>query len=133
MERKAVILFDGVCNLCNSAVQFVIKHDPDAYFSFAALESNFGQELLKKHSLNTKDFDSFVLYENDKVYIKSSAALRLTKKLRFPFPLLYPLLLIPAFLRNLIYDFIARNRYRWFGKKDSCMLPSPELKDRFID
>ena len=132
MERKAVILFDGVCNLCNSSVQFVIKQDTKNYFSFAALQSNFGQELLNKYHLDPHDFDSFVLYENNKLHLKSSAALRLTRKLRFPFPLLYPLIVIPAFIRNLVYDFIAKNRYKWFGKKDSCMIPTPELKDRFI-
>lgn len=132
MDRQAVILFDGVCNLCNSSVQFVIKHDKRNYFSFAALQSNFGQELLKKHHLNPQDFDSFVLYENKKVYLKSSAALLVTRKLRFPLPLLYALLIIPVFLRNLVYKLIAKNRYKWFGKKESCMIPSPELKDRFI-
>jgi predicted DCC family thiol-disulfide oxidoreductase YuxK len=132
LNTKAVILFDGVCNLCNSSVLFVIKHDTKHYFSFAALQSNFGQELLKKHSLNPADFDSLVLYDKDKVYLKSSAVLRLTRNLRFPFPLCYALILIPAFLRNIIYDFIAKNRYKWFGKKDSCMIPSAELEDRFI-
>lgn len=133
MENRAVILFDGVCNLCNGAVQFVIKHDTKAYYSFAALQSNYGQKLLKEHNLDVKDFDSFVLYENGKVYLKSTAALQLTKHLRFPFPLLYPLIILPAFLRNLVYDFVAKNRYAWFGKKESCMIPSPALKDRFID
>ncbi|WHY88761.1 thiol-disulfide oxidoreductase DCC family protein [Neobacillus novalis] len=130
MER--IILFDGVCNLCNSSVQFILKRDPNSTFKFASLQGETGQALLKKYGLNT-DSNSFVFIENEKIHLKSTAALRVCRKLTGAWRLLAALLIIPGFIRDPFYGIIAKNRYRWFGKKDSCMLPKPEWKNRFLD
>lgn len=133
MSAKKIILFDGVCNLCNGAINFIIKHDPKAQFKFASLQGATGQKLLAKHHINPKETDSIVLIEPERVSVKSSAALRIAKYLNEGYPLLYGFMIIPGFIRNAVYDFIAANRYKWFGKKDSCMIPTPELKNRFLD
>lgn len=127
-----ILLFDGVCNLCNSSVNFIIDRDPKKHFKFAALQSDFGQSKLKELGFNQEEFDSLVLLSNGKVYRKSSAALRIAKKLNGLWPLLYIFILIPPFIRHGIYDIIGKNRYKWFGKQDSCRMPTPELKQRFI-
>ncbi len=132
MLNAPVILFDGVCNLCNTAVQFVIKYDPKNIFQFASLQSEPGQALLKKYQLPVQDFNSFILIENEKLFIKSTAALKVAKQLNGPVKLLYGFIIVPAFIRNAVYSIIAKNRYRWFGKKDSCMMPSPALQNRFL-
>lgn len=130
MER--IVLFDGVCNLCNQSVQFIIKRDPNACFTFASLQSDFGKELLKKHGIE-EDTDSFVLIENDKSYIKSSAALRVCCKLKGAWKFFVLFFIVPRPVRDFLYDIVAKNRYRWFGKHESCMLPTPETKKRFIN
>ena len=127
-----VILFDGVCNLCNQSVQFVINHDPKSTFRFAALQSGFGQEQLREHRLDTNEFISVVLLVGNKVYDRSRAALEIARRLNGLWPLLYVFVIVPPFIRNFVYDWISRNRYRWFGKRDECMIPTPELKARFI-
>ncbi len=129
---KPVILFDGVCNLCNQSVQFIINRDPKSKFQFAALQSSFGQEQLRKHNFNAETFTSFVLVSGDKVYDRSRAALEIARQLSGAWPLLYAFVVVPPFIRNFVYDWIARNRYRWFGRTDECMLPTPELRSRFI-
>lgn len=129
---KPILLFDGVCNLCNGFVQFVIKRDPQGRFRFAALQSEVGQTLLKKANMPTKELSTVVLYENDKFYTHSSVPLRVAKKFGSAWPLLYGLVIVPKFIRDGIYNWIARNRYRWFGKRESCMIPTPELKSRFL-
>lgn len=126
-----VILFDGVCNLCNSSVQWIIRRDGRARFRFASLQSSYAQNLPLLQGLVLPD--SLVLIADGKVYVKSSAALRIAGLLGFPWLLLKGGLIIPRFIRDAVYDFIARNRYRWFGKQEFCMMPSPELKSRFID
>jgi predicted DCC family thiol-disulfide oxidoreductase YuxK len=132
-QSKAVILFDGVCNLCNASVQLVIKNDPDAYFHFASLQSDAGIALQKKYNLPVMATpESLVLLEEDKVYQYSTAALRIARKLKSWHRFLYFFIIVPAFLRNAVYKFIARNRYRWWGKQDSCWLPTPDLKKRFL-
>ena len=133
MDQQQIILFDGVCNLCNSAVQFVIRHDPKKLFVFAALQSDTGKGLLSKHSLPQSELKSFILIENDQVFTQSTAALRVAKKLNGILPALYIFMVIPSFIRNGVYNIIAQNRYKWFGKKDECMLPTPELKARFLN
>ena len=133
IENQDVLLFDGVCNLCNGAVNFIIDHDPKGHFKFAALQSDFGQEKLKELGYNQQEFDSLVLLSGDKVYKKSSAALRIAKKLSGLYPLLYVFIIIPPFIRHGVYDIIAKNRYRWWGKRDSCRMPTPELRARFVD
>lgn len=129
---SAIILFDGVCNLCDNLVKFVIKNDKKNYFKFAPLQSESGRELLDKYNIDKESLDSVVLVENDKAYTHSSAALQLTKNLDAPWFLAYPLIFVPKFIRNPIYNWIARNRYKWFGKKDSCMMPTPEIKAKFL-
>lgn len=133
MEKKSIILFDGVCNLCNNSVQFVIKHDKLNKFMFAALQSQRGQELLHQYNLPQQGFDSFVLVQNEKVFLKSTAALTVAKQLDVPVKLLYGFIIIPAFIRNAVYNFIAKNRYKWFGKKDNCMIPTPALQSKFLN
>jgi predicted DCC family thiol-disulfide oxidoreductase YuxK len=129
---RSIILFDGICNLCNSSVQFILKRDPDAHFRFGSLQSDFGQASIEKYGLS-KNLSSIVLIEDDKSFIKSTAALKISKHLQGAWKLLSILQIIPRPLRDFFYDIIAKNRYKWFGKQDSCMLPSPEYKDRFID
>ena len=133
IAQKDVLLFDGVCNLCNGAVNFIIDHDPNGHFQFAALQSEFGQERLKELGFNTEEFDSLVLLSEGKVYKKSTAALRIARKLNGLYPLLAVFLIVPPFIRNWVYDVIGRNRYRWWGKRDSCRMPTPELRQRFVD
>jgi predicted DCC family thiol-disulfide oxidoreductase YuxK len=130
--KHPVILFDGVCNLCNASVQFIIRHDKKQIFRFAALQSPFGQSALKKFNLADKNIDSVILVENNSVQLKSDAALSIAKQLGGIYSLLYVFIVVPKFIRNSVYDFIARNRYRWFGKQESCMIPTPELKRLFI-
>lgn len=127
-----ILLFDGVCNLCNTTVQFLIKNDPKKVLKFAALQSASGQNLLKKHGLNTTDFDSFILIENETVYTKSTAALRVVKRIAGYLKPLYYLIYIPVSIRDFIYDLIAKYRYSIFGKQKQCMIPNPELMDRFL-
>ena len=132
-NNSPILLFDGVCNLCNYFVQFVIKRDPKAHFKFASLQSDLGQSYLDKFNLSTTDFDTVILIENGKAYTKSAVALRVARHLSGAWPLTYGLVIIPAFIRDPIYNWIARNRYKWFGKQDSCMMPEPSLKHRFLD
>jgi predicted DCC family thiol-disulfide oxidoreductase YuxK len=127
-----IILFDGVCNLCNTSVTFLIKRDKKDVFRFAALQEEPGASLLKKYNIDSKDTDSIILIDNDKAYIKSSAALRATKYMSGAYPLLYAFIIVPKFIRNAVYDYIARNRYTWYGKKESCMIPTPELRGKFL-
>ena len=128
-----VILFDGVCNLCNASVQFIIRHDRKKKFRYASLQSEFGKTLIEKFNLSNADSDSVILLENNSVKIKSSAALEIAKKMGGFYSTLYVFILLPRFIRDNIYDFVARNRYRWFGKQDSCMIPTSELKKLFIE
>ena len=128
----SIILFDGVCNLCNGAVNFVIKRDPGNVFKFTPLQEKQGVLLLKKHAIDAQKLDSIVLVENKKVYTKSSAALRIARKMSNLWPLFFVLLIIPRFIRDGVYDFIAKNRYKWFGKKKQCMIPTPGLREKFL-
>ncbi|MFJ5762247.1 thiol-disulfide oxidoreductase DCC family protein [Neobacillus sp. NPDC093182] len=129
---EAIILFDGICNLCNSAVQFIIKRDPKGYFKFASLQSNTGQRLIKQYGVS-RHIDSLIVIEKQKVYIKSSAALRICRKLDGFWKYLTILRVLPPFFRNFLYDMVAKNRYHWFGKRDSCMLPTAEIRKRFLE
>jgi predicted DCC family thiol-disulfide oxidoreductase YuxK len=132
VDKYPIILFDGVCNFCNGAINFVLKQDKKGVFRFAPLQSEAGQKLLQQYHLPTEEFESFVLIDDGKVYKKSSASLRVLNKLPWYWKEAQILRIIPAVFRDAIYDFIARNRYTWFGKKDQCMLPTPELKSRFL-
>lgn len=130
--QHPVVFFDGVCNLCNSSVQFIIKRDKKKQFYFASLQGEAGQALLKKFNLSTSHFNSFILVQDEQVYTKSTAVLKLLKLLGGWWKLLYAFIIIPPFIRDGVYSFIAVNRYRWFGKRESCMLPTTELKSRFL-
>lgn len=133
-KDKQLILFDGVCNLCNSSVLYVIKHDKKDQFLFAPLQSSIGRDIIEKYNLDTSKTDSILLYSEEKgLFIKSTAALHIAKHLGSPRNLMIVFLIVPAFIRNWVYDFIAKNRYKWFGKKESCMIPTPELKAKFIE
>lgn len=129
---KPTILFDGVCNLCNGAVLFIIKRDPNQKFQFASLQSAFGKSQLQKYNLNTKDVDSIVLIKSSKAFVRSTAALQIASQLNGLWPVLSIFKIFPTFIRDGVYNWIAKNRYSWFGKKDACMIPTPELKSRFI-
>ncbi len=127
-----IILFDGVCNLCNGTVQFLIKRDPKAKFKFASLQSEEGQALLRDFDLSTSDFDTFVYINEGKYYLKSSAALHVLKELGGIWKSFYAFIIVPKKARDFLYNFVVRNRYNWFGERDSCMVPTSELKDRFL-
>ncbi|EAY27093.1 thiol-disulfide oxidoreductase DCC family protein [Microscilla marina] len=129
---QPIVLFDGVCNLCDDAVQTIIKRDKQEKFLFASLQSEVGQALLRKFNRPVDDLDSFVMIESDTHYIKSTAALRVAREFGGAWRLLYGFIIVPRFIRDAVYDFIAKNRYRWYGKKDECMMPTPELKARFL-
>ena len=131
-KEGGLILFDGQCILCDSAVQFVLRRDPEAYFKFASLQSSLGQQLLQKYQLPKHSLSTLVLIENERIFIRSTAGLRVLRKLKNPSPLGYVFIVIPAFLRNLVYRFIAANRYRWFGKKEVCRLRTTEEQSRFL-
>lgn len=130
--RECVVLFDGVCNLCNAAVDFILKRDRSGVFRFAALQSEAGRELLLRYNLPTVDPGSIVLIEQGRVFQRSTAALRIARRLRFPWPLLAALLVIPRGLRDPFYRWIARNRYRFFGRRDSCRVPDERERPRFL-
>ena len=131
--NKKIILFDGVCNLCNSAVQFVIKHDNKDVFRFVALQSELGQQILKHIGVNPANIDSIVLYEPGVAYYcKSSAAIEMARSLGGFWHFGTVFRIIPTAIRNLLYDYVAKNRYKWYGKKESCMIPTPELKIKFL-
>ena len=133
-NNKKLILFDGVCNLCNNSVQFIIKHDKKNKFLFAALQSELGKQIIADFKIDTNKTDSILLYMPTKgVYYKSTAALKIATHLGFPINIMVVFLVIPAFIRNYVYDYIAKNRYKWFGKKESCWIPTPELKSRFLE
>lgn len=133
-KNTQIILFDGVCNLCSGAIQFVIKRDKNKIFRYTSLQSELGRQLLKERKIDPKKTDSIILIQpNIAYYIKSSAALQASKKLNGFYPLLSIFLIIPRHIRDWIYDFIAKNRYKWFGKKETCWIPTPELKELFLD
>jgi predicted DCC family thiol-disulfide oxidoreductase YuxK len=132
-KPHAVVLFDGVCNLCNGFVQFVIPRDPDGYFRFAALNSEAATKVLSTARHHGPLVDSIVLVEDGGVYVRSAAALRIARWLGFPWVLGYGLMIVPRPLRDAIYDLVARRRYRWFGRRETCMVPSPGIRDRFLD
>jgi len=133
-EQKQLILFDGICNLCNSSVQYVIKHDSKDKFMFTALQSEVGQQIIKEYNIDTAKTDSILLYTPEVgISSKSTAALKIAFQLGFPNNLLCVFFIIPPFVRNYVYDYIAKNRYKWYGKKESCMIPTPELKSKFLE
>jgi predicted DCC family thiol-disulfide oxidoreductase YuxK len=132
VKNPKIILFDGVCNLCDSTIQKIIELDKKNIFKFASLQSGFGQNFLKKHQLDEEEFQSMILIDGENFYTKSDAALRIAKELAGIYSIAGFFLVVPKFIRNSVYDFIAKNRYKWFGKKESCWIPTPELQEKFI-
>ena len=132
-KHKKLVLFDGVCNLCNSTVTCIIKRDKKDTFRFAPLQSAIGEEVIKKYKIDTSKTDSILLYSHEKgLSYKSTAALKIANGLGFPQNLMSIFFIVPPFIRNWVYDYIAKNRYKWYGRKESCMIPTPELKSKFI-
>lgn len=133
MTQQPLIVFDGVCNYCNSTVNRIIKNDIENQFKFTPLQSEFGKKLFEKYSIDARIMDSIVLFEGSQFYSKSEAIALIAKRLGGRYYILYLLLKItPLFISNACYDFFARNRYKWFGKKDICMLPTEDVKQKFI-
>lgn len=130
--EEPVLLFDGVCNLCDGSVQFILRHEKNSDLKFAAIQSEAGQKLLSQKGIDPGQIDSVILIKGGKVYTESDAVLNVTKFLRFPYGLCNVLLVVPKPVRNFFYKKVASNRYRWFGKRDSCMMPTPSLKNRFL-
>lgn len=133
MPQPPIILFDGVCNFCNSAVNFVIKRDKNSILKFTTLQSGIAHQMLAHQNIPTNDLSSFVFIENEKIYTRSTAALRVCKYLTGLWPLMYGFIIVPKFIRDGIYNWIAKNRYRWFGKKEECMIPTPQIKAKFLN
>lgn len=133
VAEKSLILFDGVCNLCNGFVTFLIPRDRKNHFQFGSLQSPKVIELLRAYHYMTTELSTVILIEDDKLYTRSTAVLRIARRLGGIWVLAYPLILLPSFLRDWLYDLVARNRYRFFGRKDTCMIPRPEWRDRFVD
>lgn len=131
-KSHSIILFDGICNLCNSSVQFVLRHDKNKKFNFASLQSDAALKLLLQFNVKNSKLDSIVLIEGNKIYDKSTAALKIAKELHGFWSIFYVFILIPKPIRDFVYDFIAKNRYRWFGKKDSCLMSLNGVEDRFL-
>lgn len=130
---KKVILFDGVCNFCNFWVNYIIDHDEKDLFRFASLQSEFGQSILSKLNLSTNDFDTFVLIESQKYFIRSTAALKVVKDISGWLKILYPFIILPKIIRDFLYSVIAKNRYKIFGKSETCRVPTEEEKIKFIE
>ena len=133
MKDQPVILFDGVCNFCNSAVNFVIKRDKKKTLLFSPLQSIAGQKILQQFNLPENDMQSFIFIDKGKAYTRSTAALKVCRYLRRLWPMCYGFIIVPKFLRDGIYNWIARNRYKWFGVRQECMIPAPEVRSRFLD
>jgi predicted DCC family thiol-disulfide oxidoreductase YuxK len=129
---SAIILFDGVCNFCNGAVNFIIERDRAGYFKFAPLQSEIGEKLLAEHGINKIETDSVVLIEDGRVYTYSTAALRVARKLSGAWSWFYAFIVVPPFIRDFFYKLFAKYRYRMFGKQDACLLPTPDVRARFL-
>ena len=131
-SSQSIILFDGVCNFCNRSVNWIIWRDPSGYFRFAPLQARAGEALQERYGLDPRALDTLLLVEGGCVYTKSTAALRVVRRLRSPWRALYALIAVPRPVRDVAYDSFARRRYRWFGKREECMVPSPKVRERFL-
>lgn len=135
---RTVILFDGVCNLCNASVQFILRRDTRRLFQFASMQSEAGQRLLQQVGLSSTDMDTFVVVEqaedgsSSRIYTRSEAAIQVVSKLRQPWPLVRLVWWVPRPIRDGLYSWVSRNRYRWFGKRQTCMVPTPDIRERFL-
>lgn len=133
MPQHSIILFDGVCNLCNAAVHFVIKRDKKNQFLFASLQSAEGKKILAEYNLPEDEIHSFILFEDGKIYTRSTAALTVMKKLNGLWSFFYGFILVPKFIRDGVYNIVAKKRYQWFGRKNECMIPTPQLRSKFLN
>lgn len=131
-QTKSIVFFDGVCNLCNASIDFIIKRDRHNEFLVGALQDGFSKEILSKHQVKADYLDSLVLLENGEIFYKSTAALKIAKKLSGIWPVFYSFIILPTWLRDPVYDFIGKNRYRWFGQKNTCRIASPAEKAKFL-
>ena len=131
-KDKSIIVFDGYCNFCSGSVLFIIRRDPGLIFRFSASQSETGRRILEEYDLDELAEHSLILIKNGRIYNKSGAALRISRQLRGLWPLFYGFILIPGVIRDLIYDFLARNRYRLYGKREECFLPGEDIRGRFL-
>lgn len=131
-SEPAIVLFDGVCNLCDATINFVIDRDPNGRFRFASLQSEVAQQLLQELAFSQRSLDSIVLIESGSYYTQSTAVLRIARHLPGVWPFLYSFIIVPAPIRDYVYSWVARNRYRWFGQSQTCRVPTPELQARFL-
>jgi predicted DCC family thiol-disulfide oxidoreductase YuxK len=132
-KAHPIVLFDGVCNLCNRSVAHIVRHDPKGRFRLASLQSAVGRSLQQEYGFNPDAVNTLVLIERGKAYTKSDAALRIARRLKGPVRYWWAARFVPRFFRDTLYDWIGRNRYRWFGKRDECMAPGPGVRERFLD
>lgn len=132
MTEKPIIIFDGICNLCNSSVNFIIKRDHRRLFLFTPYQSDAAKDILKEFGIREEDVSSICLVEGEKIFVKSDAVLSIVKRLSFPFSLGYLFIIIPRAVRDCLYDIVAKNRYRWFGRKAACRVPGEKDRDRFF-
>ncbi len=132
-SEPIVLLIDGHCNMCQGLAKFVVGRDKRAVFRFASLQSELGRRLLKEGGMPEDALETFVMVDNGKYYTKSTAALRIGRKLGWPWSVAYPAIVVPRFVRDRVYRFVARRRYRWFGRSESCLLPTPEMRSRFLE
>jgi predicted DCC family thiol-disulfide oxidoreductase YuxK len=132
IQTKSIIFFDGVCNLCNASIDFIIQRDKDDHFLVGALQEDLSKNILSRYNVREDYLDSLVLLEKEEIYFKSTAALKIARNLSGLWPAFYPLIFLPKQLRDPVYDWIGSNRYRWFGKKNTCRLATPEEKAKFL-
>jgi predicted DCC family thiol-disulfide oxidoreductase YuxK len=131
-RHERVIVFDGACNWCNAWINFTIDHDPQGKFKLGMLQSEHAKQILQELQLSTEDFETFLLLEQTRIFTKSTAALKIAKHLSGLWPLLYLFIVVPRPLRDAIYDFVARHRYKWMGKAETCRVPTPSERARFV-
>lgn len=132
IRSNPVVLFDGVCNFCEGSVRFIIDRDPKGIFRFASLQSEVGKRLAEEQGADASSLNTMMLVEGGTLYKRSSAALHIARRLRFPWFLAWIFIVVPPFIRDAAYNILARNRYKWFGEKDACMIPTPEIRERFL-
>ena len=130
--EHAVVYFDGVCNFCNGVINFIIRNDRNDYFRYTPLQSESGQKFLRDHQFPMQRLDTFYLAENGKIYSHSAAVLRILKRLGWKYSWMHGFIIVPAFIRDFFYEVISKNRYRWFGRKDQCMIPTAEERGKFL-
>lgn len=131
-QNHPIVLFDGVCNFCEGRVRFIIDHDPHGTFRFASLQSDYGRALAEQYNTDASELNTMMLVEDGRLFKRSTAALRVARRLGFPWSLAWVFAIVPRPVRDAVYDFVANNRYRWFGKKEQCMIPTPEIRQRFL-